>query len=359
MIREALEIRNLPDVFQFNGGGKVTSREDWEKRRIEIKQLLCREEYGGFPEKHIPIEVETVSEDQNYCGGTAVLKNIRCTLNFGEKTFPLPITLALPKREAACPAFLYLDFNREFPNKYLPVEEICDQGFAVASLYYQSVTSDDGDLSNGLSGLYNQEGRKQYGKLALWSWAAMHVMDYLQTVAEIDKSHIAIAGHSRLGKTALLTGAFDERFQYTVSNNSGQGGAAISRGKKGEKIEDIFRRFPYWFSDSYGKYSGKEETLPFDQHYLLSLIAPRNLYVSSADGDAWADPESEFLSCAAASPAYRFYHLTGLDAPGAFPAPGTSFHNGSIGYHLRKGTHYLSRYDWNQFMAYIRKCMQK
>lgn len=183
----------------------------------------------------------------------------------------------------------------------------------------------------------------------------MHVMDYVQTLDEIDKENVAIVGHSRLGKTALLTGAFDERFKLTISNNSGQSGAAISRKKGGEKIKNICERFSYWFCSNYKKYSDNEEMLPFDQHYLLSLIAPRNLYVASSSQDTWADPKSEFLACVATNPVYELYNKNGLVYDDKYPTSDTQLWNGSIGYHMREGAHYLSRHDWNRFIEYINK----
>ena len=180
-------------------------------------------------------------------------------------------------------------------------------------------------------------------------------MDYIETLNEIDKENIAIVGHSRLGKTALLTGAFDERFKYTISNDSGQSGAAISRNKVGEKIKCICERFPYWFCDNYKKYSDNEDILPFDQHYLLSLIAPRNLYIASASKDLWADPKSEFLCGVETNSVYELYNKKGLVHENKYPAPDTKLLGGCIGYHLREGSHYLSRYDWNIFIEYIKK----
>lgn len=356
MIKEELEKRNLPQILRFNNGKEVEDKEEWEKRRKEIKQTLSEEEYGHFPKEHVPISIELLEDDTNYCGGTAIYRKILLTLNYNKDKFSFPIKIAIPKVNKPCPAFIYISFYESFPNKNLPVEEICDQGFAVISFYYQDVTSDNNDFSNGLSKFfYKEEKQRNFGKILIWSWAAMHVMDYIQTLDEIDKENIAIVGHSRLGKTALLTGAFDERFKYTISNNSGQSGAAISRNKMGERIKCIYERFPYWFCSNYKKYSDNEELLPFDQHYLLGLIAPRNLYIASASKDTWADPKSEFLCGVATNSVYELYNKKGLVHTDEYPITGTKLFDGSIGYHLRNGCHYLSRYDWNMFIEYINK----
>lgn len=359
-IKQELIKRRLPEILKLNNGDIVKNKEQWKKRREEIKQILSEEEYGNFPTEHLKMEAELIEQDNNYCGGTVTLKKIVLTLKSNEDNFSIPIKIAVPKLNKPCPAFLYIDFYDDFPNKYLPVEEICDNGFAVISFYYKSVTTDDNDLSNGLSKFfYEDKTKRNYGKILVWSYAAMHIMDYIQEMDEIDKKNIAIVGHSRLGKTALLTGGFDERFKYTISNDSGQSGASISRNKTGERIKCIYERFPYWFCSNYSKYSEKEDIQPFDQHYLLSLIAPRNLYVASASKDIWADSESEFLCCTAVNDVYKLYNKNGIIHQERFPISGESFHKGYIGYHLREGQHYLSRYDWNKFIEYIRLNIDK
>lgn len=357
MIEEELKERKLPELLKFNNGGMVKNKEDWENRRKEIKKILNEEEYGYFPKEHVPISVQILEEDINgYCGGTAIFRKILLTLNFEKEKFSFPVQISIPKKDKPCPAFLYISFYDSFPNKYLPVEEISDGGFAVISFCYKDITLDNNDFTNGLSKFfYKNENQRDFGKILLWSWAAMHVMDYIQTLDGIDKDNIAIVGHSRLGKTALLTGAFDERFKYTISNDSGQSGAAISRKKVGENIKCICERFSYWFCSNYKKYSNNEEMLPFDQHYLLSLVAPRNLYVASASKDTWADPKSEFLCCTAINPVYALYNKKGLVYNDEYPISGTKLLDGDIGYHFREGCHYLSRYDWNTFMKYINK----
>lgn len=247
MIKEELKKRKLPELLKFNNGKEVKNKEDWEKRKNEIKKILNEEEYGDFPEEHVPISIELLDEDtERYCRGTAIFRKVLLTLNFKKERLSFPVNIAIPKQNKPCPAFLYISFQNLFPNKYLPVEEICDQGFAIISFCYEDITLDNNDFSNGLSKFfYKDENQRNFGKILLWSWAAMHVMDYVQTLDEIDKENVAIVGHSRLGKTALLTGAFDERFKYTISNDSGQSGAAISRGKVGEKVKCICERFSY------------------------------------------------------------------------------------------------------------------
>lgn len=180
------------------------------------------------------------------------------------------------------------------------------------------------------------------------------MLDYALTLPEIDPAKIAVVGHSRLGKTAVLAGVMDERFALTIANDSGCSGAALHRGKNGERIFNITDKFSRWFTKEFTLWQNREDELPFDQHTVLGLVAPRLLYVCSATNDGWADPVSEFLGAAAASEAYAAVGKTGLVAD-AFPQPEAPLHEGNIGYHLRSGGHSLAPYDWYCFMDYMDK----
>ena len=356
MLHEQIIKLNLPDLLRFSDGKNVAGKEQWAERREEIKKIICAEEYGFLPPAPISVRWETIKTDSSFCAGKADLSAVLITAQLENGEFSFPINCVIPKTRRPCPAFLHINFRDLVPDRYMPSEEICDNGFAAVSFCYNDVTSDDGDFSDGLAGIIYKDSERTAdspGKIALWAWAAMRVMDYMQTLESIDKRNIAVVGHSRLGKTALLAGALDERFAFTISNDSGCSGAAVARGKIGEKIKDICNTFPYWFCENYRKYIDREETLPFDQHFLLSLIAPRKLYVASAEEDDWADPKSEFLSCAAAGKVYEFLGEKGFVCPDRFPLANESLHDGSIGYHVREGQHYLSRYDWRRFIEYI------
>lgn len=353
MIPEKLLLeRALPPAWGPESG-------DWNRRRMEIRQLLQREIYGFLPEAPEQIsftELPTEWVDTVFCAGKAPLKRIRIDLTLRGKTFSFPICAVIPKNKTNLPFFISINFRDNVPDKAMPAEEIVDNGFAVFSFCYKDVTSDDGDFENGLAALL-YEGRERTGsdcgKIALWSWAASRVMDYCRTLSCLDFEKAAVVGHSRLGKTALLTGMMDERFRFVFSNDSGCAGAAISRGKVGETVGKIFETFPYWFAPNYGKYSGAEEAMPFDQHFLLAACAPRYVYVASAEEDTWADPVSEYLSCCAASQVYEKLGLKGFSHPDRLPVVGDVFGAGTIGYHLRSGCHYFSREDWNHFFRFM------
>ena len=349
---------NLPDIFTFADGARLETPAQWERRRRELLRVLCREEYGCLPPAPLSWRAEALEEDPDFCAGKVTLSKVRLTVALpgGEAAFP--VYCAVPKAGRPCPAFLHINFRDNVPDKYMPTEEICDAGFAVVSFCYTDVTSDDGDFSDGLAGaVYGgaERGPDGPGKIALWAWAAMRVMDYIQTLDGIDTRNVAVIGHSRLGKTALLAGASDGRFAFVISNDSGCSGAAISRGKASETVADICRMFPYWFCENYQKYAGHEDKMPFDQHFLLAAIAPRGLYVSDAEDDAWAGPQAEFNGCIEAGRAYEFLGRTGFVRTGDSPRAGESLHEGDIGYHMRPGVHYLGREDWRGFMGYVKR----
>lgn len=351
MIYDDLLKRNLPNVLENNM--KV---EDWPQRRKEILELLSREVYGFSPPPPKEIRSETLFEDENAWAGKAIHREINLSFPTDLGDFSFPCNLVLPKSEKKLPLIVYISFERYPMGKHCPVEEIIDSGFALASFYYKDITSDDDDFSSGLAGKFKRDNSPwQWGKISLWAYAASRVMDYVFGLSEVNKGAITVVGHSRLGKTALWCAAQDQRFAAAVSNNSGCSGAAISRGKKGESIKDITERFPFWFCDNYKKYAGAEKAMPFDQHFLLALTAPRPLYVASAELDGWADPYSEFLSCLAVDEVYKLLGNKGFVHENRFLSPGESLQDGNIAYHLRPGRHYLSRYDWQRFMRYLKK----
>ncbi len=356
-MKSELDRRKVPDILDG-----VTSLSEWNDKREKIKKLLQEEEYGYIPKSPWKISFSEEIVLKNFGAGKADLKKITVTSYIGEKSFSFPVYSTVPLAEGKYPAFVHINFRDSVPDRYLPSEEILDNGFAVFSFCYKDITSDDGDFTSGLAGVLFEDGKRtgsDCGKIAMWAWAAMRVMDYIQSLGNIDKSKISVCGHSRLGKTALLTAAFDERFYTGFSNNSGCSGAALSRGKSGESIDDICERFPYWFCENYYKYRNKEETLPFDQHFLLALIAPRYAYIASAEEDLWADPESEQLTAFAASSAWDLYGRKGFICKDRFAKVGEFYHKGSLGYHKRSGTHYFSRGDWIAYIDFLKKKNKK
>lgn len=350
-LQEMLDQRQLPPVdFPSTATG-------WWKRHMELEQLLCREAYGLLPPPPLRLTARLVREEERFCAGKAPLRRLILTAQLPGGSFSFPISLVAPKGPDACPAVVFLSFRPDVPDKYLPAEELIDRGYGVASVCYRDITADNSDFRDGLAGALSVD-RSQPdapGKLMLWAWAAIRVLEYLRTLPEIDSRRVAVAGHSRLAKAALLAAGLETRFFGVLANEPGTMGGALTRGKQGERLADAWDSFPYFFCPNLERYAAAPETLPFDQHLLLALCAPRRLYVASAERDLWADPTSEFLCCAAASAAWSSLGVPGLRCPDRLPRVGEVFAGGSLGYHLRPGEHYLSRYEWRQFLDFLDK----
>lgn len=354
-LHELLHQMNLPDVLTFDNGMQVCHADEWSMRRSAILDNLRREIYGYSPEPPASVAGQVINCLEHDLANKAVQWSLVLNFETPKGSFAFPLTLIIPKRVQKPPTFLNIAFRPDIPDKYLPVEEIIDNGYAIASFCYLDVSADAADdFRQGLPAHYPRDPETGWGKISVWAWAASRVMDYLQTRDDLDHGRIAVVGHSRLGKTALWCGAQDERFSLVISNNSGCAGAALHRGKSGERVEQITRMFPFWFCGRFPTYANREEALPFDQHHLLALAAPRALYISSAAEDDWADPRSEFLSALAASPVYEILGQDGLLTPDRLPTTGTDLHQGRIAYHLREGSHFLSRSDWQKFMTFRR-----
>lgn len=361
-VKERLEVLNIPSPLEVTGK-RATTKEEWESIKPIVREMMYKCEYGYLPEKPEAVLFKVVSEpDDRFCAGKATIERIEITSKINGEDFTFPITYVCPtKAQGKIKTFVCINFRPDIPDKYIPTEEIIDNGFAIASFCYEDVTSDDNDFTNGLAGvIYKNQERTLYspGKIAMWAWAAMRVMDFLETREEVNLDCVTVCGHSRLGKTALLAGISDERFSCVHSNCAGCSGDSVNRGKQEgtEKIGDIIRNFEFWFCENYKNYVGKDEETEFEQHFMHSLIAPRPVHIASAEEDIWAGPEAQFLCCAAASEVYELYGKKGfVFEEDDFLNCGKMLNDGSIGLYFRHGRHYFSREDWHGMIDFINK----
>ncbi len=368
MLDKILQERDLLPILTHDDGTVVTPS-TWQQRRRELLHALETHAYGVTPTLPVTVQGTATTENDRTFANKALQQRVDITMETERGVFKFPFWLFIPKHVEIPPILLHVAFRFFTPSTYapidnVPVEEIIDHGYALASLHYEDIVNDNlhGDFSDGLAAYFgtNKENRApdDWGKIGMWSYAASRVMDYLVTRDDLDHAHTAVIGHSRLGKTALWTGAQDERFWCTISNNSGYGGAATSKhgspdGEKSWNFGDWHNGNWDWCCNNFMNNVNNEDEKPYDQSWLLAAIAPRLLYVGSAVEDRWADPDSEFISTVWASQAWELLKKPGLITPDRMPKPGDVFADGDVGYHLRFGSHFLSREDWNHYMAFL------
>ncbi len=380
---------DLPDLLTMFNGEPVETKKDWfKKRRPELKELLQHYEYGYFPAP-AKIKISADYTDKNFFEGKATLK--LATISFTEKNAPqLHLMLVIPNgRAAPVPVFLGLNFsgnhslvtdtNVPIPTQWMngkypgvvenqateagrgelkdvwAVEQSIDRGYAVATIFAGEIQPDTKNATMGVrtafSGSKNRE--HDWGTIAAWAWGLQRAVDFLQTDKSIDKKKIAVVGHSRLGKAAILAGAFDERIALIIPLQAGCGGTSPSRGKIGESVKRINTSFPHWFCDEFKKFNDAPERLPFDQHSLIALCAPRPVLLANAVEDEWANPAGQFEMLKAADKVYRFAGADGI-ASNEMPAVGTLM-DSTLGYYIRPGKHSMTKDDWKIFLDFADK----
>lgn len=380
----------LPDPLLCNDGSRAENARQWEKvRRPELLRMFGEQEYGVTPSRTgIKVKHEVIATNPEAMGGLATQKQVRFTFTGKNgKSVQALLLLYIPNsRDGRVPVIVSYNFHGNqtttmepdvifSPSKELmksasseawirgeqmsrwSYELALQRGYAVATMNYHDICPDAPDLlAGGIPSLlsdFDIKHRKEseWGAIGIWAWGYSRIADYLEKEKRIDRHRMVVLGHSRLGKTALWAGVQDVRFKVVISNDSGCGGAALSKRVFGENVGRITANFPHWFCPAFNQYSENEAALPFDQHELLSLIAPRHAYVASAEDDQWADPRGEYLSLFHAGPVYRLYGMQALPTDEQ-PAVHQPRHY-DVGYHIRAGKHDVTPYDWQCYLDFL------
>jgi dienelactone hydrolase len=380
--------KDLPDPLVMFNGKAVASKEQWEKeRRPELKKLFQHYMYGTAPPApKVVAKVERT--DPKALGGKATLKEIWLTFE-GIDGPKIHLLLVVPnKRSGPAPVFVGMNFcgnhavlddpkihlstkwiyanqpgvknnrateaSRGKQKDVWNIEDAIDRGYAVALFYSGDIDPDRADVREGVQ---NHFGAKyDWSTIGAWAWGYSRVIDYLVTNSDIDATRIIAVGHSRLGKTTLLAAAFDERIALAIPHQAGCGGTGPSRaiGNKGaESVKRINTSFPHWFNDRFKQFNDEPERLPFDQHCLIALCAPRPVLLSNAVEDTWANPNGQFELLVAADPVYRLVGAKGV-ASKTMPKVGTLM-DSPLGYWMREGKHSMNRDDWRVFLDFADK----
>jgi len=389
----------LPNLLALPNGKPVRNVKQWEKKaRGPLLQLFAEQMFGITPERSLPVTFTVFEETEKALEGKAIRRQVAAVFRKGGDSLRMDILIYLPlaAKDKAVPLFVGMNFygnhtiwpdpairlntnwmreseafkivdNRATeasrglrPNRW-PVQMILERGYGLATIYCGDLDPDKPDFSDGLHPFFYADEKPapdQMATIGAWAWGLSRAMDFFEKDPQIDHGKVAVMGHSRLGKTSLWAGAQDERFALVISNNSGCGGAALSRRAFGETLAVINERFPHWFCGNFDQYSSNEQALPFDQHQLLALIAPRPVYVASASKDLWADPKGEFLALKAAGKLYGLYGFPNWEQA-QMPSVGEHLHQGRMGYHLRQGKHDVTDFDWKHYLDFADRFLKK
>lgn len=388
-------IDTLPDVLTIMNGEKITTVKEWEElRKPELAELFQHYMYGYFPEyNETPKAV--VESSTSIFDGKGTLNIVKITPKEGGSSFSM--LLVLPTNVEKPSIFIGLNFlgnhtvanfaeiplpevwiNPEWAESDEPIamdnqrglradewslELIVERDYGVATIYAGEISPDyygvEAEFDGCISGIQKEflpaercaPIGSEWGQIAAWAWGIHRGVDYLVDNVEHDK--IIVMGHSRLGKAALVAGAYDERIDIVIPSQSGCGGAAPSRTTVGEKLDNINPRFPFWFSETFKGFNDQVEKLPFDQHCLIAIVAPRPLLLTNATDDQWTNPTGQFDMLNEASKVYELYGKQGFNET-EFPSE-YELIGERMGYFIRPGGHSTTGVEWNIWMDFCEK----
>lgn len=321
-------INELPDPFLLNDGMRVKTKADWARRRAELREMILAYEYG-----HVPAETTSVTAVESPADPHS--PNVKqYTLNMGPGgKISVPLVLSFPDGKGPFPIIIKGDlcWGRV---KAPIVSDVISRGYILAEFDRTAIAPDSNDRTQGVFPLYP---KSDWGDLAAWAWGFERVIDYVITRPDVDKTRIIVTGHSRGGKATLLAGALDERVALTVPNGSGAGGGGCFRVQYPltESLWAVEMRFPYWFGPNFGQFIGHVDQLPFDQHELKALVAPRALLTTDSLDDLWSNPMGTQISFEASREVFKF-----LGVPD------------KTGLHYRHGKHDQNAEDFNALLDF-------
>lgn len=370
-----VRVENMPDPLIFEEGSRVENAVDWEKRKLELKELFDREMYGRTPENLPGVKWELVWEKDTLIGSIET-KYIKLKGIVDNSTFPvisvsIDFEYGVPKN-AEQPVPLIMEFGWIWPAgmQRPPAppgpswqEQLLKEGWGFGVIIPTSFQADNGaGLRSGIIGLVNKgEPRKldDWGTLKAWAWGASRALDFLETDPKVDKSKIGIEGLSRYGKAALVAMAYEPRFSIGLIGSSGAGGAKLLRRIFGEQVENLAASGEYhWFAPNFIKYAGplNQNDLPVDAHELIALCAPRPVFISvgspTVEGQ-WIDAKGMFDAAVLAGQVYELLGKKSLSTA-QFPPIQTFLDDGDLAFRQHEGGHTVGP-NWPYFIGWARK----
>jgi len=366
----------LPDPLVLANGKPVRDAKTWfELRRPELLKFYDMDIFGAVPANAPKATGKVVETDTNALGGSAIHKHVEIQFDNGTNVTAVQLHIYLPTHATKpVPLLLHMVFsNPSFeettanssgptrgPSEGGPLTNIFERGYGYATFRYTDIQPDNsntyhaGVIGLALSPDQARPAPDQWGAISAWAWGASRVLDYLETDKSVDAKHVALIGHSRLGKTVLLAGARDPRFALVFSSCAGEMGSSLSRRDYGETVDDMAENFPWWFCGNFQKYAGHWNEMPVDANEIVALNAPHAVFISGGTEDQWADPHGEFLAAVAAGPVYRLLGKHDLGATSG-PEIDKPYLTGDLGFHYHTGGHTITPADWKVFLEFADK----